>query len=824
MGCSQSKTRTKEWGGPQQRRRSPLKNPSERHGEPVVADAEIPPFSPDKELVTWYNAQLEEGRKIFCAPPAALDKSPLPGTPVGSSHTKKKRGFPENVGNDEALTLYQVSPLNHVIGQGYFSRVMLADMTVQSTTADALAKNGIEAHLHPRKDLSHGASLGSTKANLLDATHSASRRYLIACKEYALAGDSAFFIYNQLRKEVKRLTHLTFSPRLLKVLHMEAVYEDSSTTENDTGRRLKLFKGMASHFAGEGVAGGSKKHGFCKQGDRSSAGNSHKIPEKVRIYMEYAKYGTLRNMLLSEIPKKFGKTYMHELTVRAYLREVLIALAFLHENDVVHADLCAKNIYISDHITNVYTTCFPAYIADIPAGKFATVPAEWVRRVLALMDPACMQPQYCSGEVDKVHNDSVMTHLGWLPSVEASGMQNHGETEVSPAVPTTRVEEEQGHHFHTITSGHAVASAAAAAVAENNYRQNNADENEAEDDRCRWVDEGVRMYLQEHSYNDDDNIPLPSPLSSLEGGNVFMSPKLDGVTILRNGSFSRSPLLPSIPPLLLNQTVSGEYSQNTIKRIMSSMQNSSTSVCPQGDESLKQMNPDALAGNSGHHERHEGGLVKSPLARRSRKPLIKLGNYGRVRPILVGDSDKDVHKLGRVTHLAPENFQGASFTSASDIYAFAMTFIELTTPNDGLFADQRPTDMEPPRTRQGKSEYDAAWLANIKRYLFKNDNVVPLPPQLSEECKAMLRLCLQYDPARRPTAVELLQCKYFLLGHWVNVATKNGKIEAPWLDTNYEAAAEAAGLPRLPSETGIYDVGTLLRGRAGGKKKPAKRI
>ncbi|EKF29642.1 hypothetical protein MOQ_006562 [Trypanosoma cruzi marinkellei] len=697
---------------------------------------------------------------------------------------------------------------------------MLADMTVHNTTADALAKNGIEAHLHPKKDLTHATSLGSMTTNLLDTTQSTSRRYLIACKEYALTGDSASFIYNQLRREIKRLTHLTFSPCLLKVLQMEAVYEDSSTEENDAGKRLKLFKGMASHFTGEGATGASKKHGFRKQGDRSSAGNSHKAPEKVRIYMEYAKYGTLRNMLLSDIPKKFGKTYMHELTVRAYLREVLIALAFLHENDVVHTDLCAKNIYISDHITNVYTTCFPAYIADIPAGRFAKVPAEWVRRVLALMDPACMQPQYYSGEVNKVHNDSIMTHLGWLPSAEASGMQIHGDTEASPKLPTTRVEDEQGQHFHTVTSGNAVASAAAAAVAENNYRQNNAEENEAEDDRCRWVDEGVRMYLQENSYNDDDNMPLPSPLSSLDGGNVFRNPNLDGVTIVRNGSFSRSPLLPSFHPLLLNQTVSGEYSQTTMKRIMSSMQNSSTSVGPQGDEGSKLMNIDALAGSSAHHERHEGGLVKSPSARRSRKPLIKLGNYGRVRPILVGDGDNDVHKLGRVTHLAPENVQGASFTPASDIYAFAMTFIELTTPNDGLFADQRPTDMEPPRTRQGKSEYDAAWLANIKRYLFKNDNVVPLPPQLSEECKAMLRLCLQYDPTRRPTAVELLQSKYFLLGHWVNVATKNGKIEAPWLDTNYEAAAEAAGLPRLPSETGIYDVGTLLRVRAGGRKNP----
>ncbi|RNF24924.1 putative protein kinase [Trypanosoma conorhini] len=815
MGCTLSKTKAKEWEAPkQQRNPSGRKTPAEKF-RPADDHGDIPPFVPDDDLLQWYDAHLEDTRKVFCAPAAALEKSLGTGPSHAAGHGKKgKSGPPDALGGKHGvLTLYQVTPVSHVIGQGYFSRVTLADMVVHMTTAEALAKDGIEAHLLCHRCDANTSPLGKTLTKAPATTLYTSPKYLIACKEYTLTEDSAVYVHNQLRKEVQQLTRLTYSPRLLKVLQIEPVYKDPKLSGPDASTRPKLLEGMSHHrLGGNGGGSASRRHSFNKGGRAAPTTNCHEPPEKVRIYMEYARYGTLRNMLLNETPCKFGKKYMHELTVRAYLSEVLMALAFLHENKVVHSDLCAKNIYISNHIHTVYATCFPAYIADIPAGRFAKVPAAWVRRVLALMDPECMQPQYDSGGEGRVPNDSIMTHLGVQHSMEHSIMQSPGDAEASMTLPPILILGGSGQQVPGVPSGNA---------ADNNNgsgnQNNGADENGGDEDCCRWMDLEVKMFLQENAYTEDDNIPLPSPLSSVDDADVFNSPTLDGLTIVRNGSFARSPPKLHLPPVFSTNMLSGDFSHGTARLNCSATTfNHIAATAPPGGEVQRDAILDSLASGVANELPHHIPKKRTSV-RRPRKPLIKLGHYGLIRSILVGNNNENVHKLGRVSHMAPEIARGGAFAPASDIYAFAMTFIELTTPNGGVFADLRPTDMEPPRTRQEKSEYDAVWLKNIKRYLLKNDNVVPLPSQLSEECKAMLRMCLQYDPARRPTAVELLQSKYFLLGHWVNVATKNGSIEAPWRDTNYEAAAEAAGLPRLPSDPGVYNVAALLN--AGGPTK-----
>ncbi|RNF00015.1 putative protein kinase [Trypanosoma rangeli] len=803
MGCKQSKMKAEEWHLHKQRRKLSGRKPPTGNEDDASDGGDIPPFVPADDLLQWYDARIEDARKTFFGSATALDK-PLgtASSQAGVHGNKNKNGSADAAGKHGVLTLYQVAPVNHVIGQGYFSKVTLADMVVHITTADALVKGGIEAHLNCCRDGTHRAPLRTTVTKAPTTTLYTSPKYLIACKEYTLAENSASYIHNQLRKEVQQLTRLTYSPRLLKVLQMEPVYNDPKSAGSEASTRSKFLEGISFYSS---VGTGSAKHNLNIGGQAASACNCHETPAKVRIYMEYARYGTLRNVLLNETPCKFGKLYMHELTVRAYLREVLMALAFLHENNVVHSDLCAKNIYISNHLNDVYATCFPAYIADIPAGRFAKVPAAWVRRVLALMDPECMQPQYDSGD-GRVPNDSIMTHLGVIYTAENSAMQSPGDAEVSVTAPPIVVEGGQGQQFQAASPGNPAAAAAAAAGNNNNSRNqnNNADENEGEEDRCRWMDLEVKMFLQENAYTEDDNIPLPSPLSGVEETEVFNSPTLDGVTIVRNGSFARSTQHLSPAPVFPFPVLPGESSHNLVKPSYGGAFNKDVSLVPLGVEGRMHAQIDSSGNGCVMSEMPMHPPKKRLSVRRPRKPLIKLGHYGRIRSIIVGNQSEAVHRLGRVTHMAPEIARGGSFAPASDIYAFAMTFIELTTPNGGVFGDLRPANMELPRTRQEKNEYDAAWLKNVKRYLLRNDNVVPLPSQLSEECKAMLRLCLQYDPARRPTAVELLQSKYFLLGHWVNVATKDGNIEAPWCHTNYEAAAEAAGLPRLPSDMGLY--------------------
>lgn len=778
----------------------------------------IAPYVPNESLLRWYKNQLEEGKRLF-NPPSVAPES-IQDTLAGSGKDGKKKKK-KNVDELDllvkkgALTLYHVRPLKRVIGRGCFSTVMLADMRVHTTTANALAKGCVDVNLNSGK---HLTSLSSTE-NDVSIEGAMLPKYLIACKEYTLEGDSAFYAYNELRKEVLRLTRLAFSTRLLKVLQMEAIYADldeaggHSTTQPESSSGT--LKG-AETVDGTQSSGRTRKSFFSRKSNNHSAGKtSRRAPKKVRIYMEYAKYGTLRNMLLSEIPRKHNKTYMHELMVRAYLREVLVALAFLHENDVVHGDLCAKNIYVVNHIKSVYATSFPAYIADLPAGRFAKVPAGWVRRVLALMDPACMQPEYDPERIgQRPDDDSVVSHVG-------VGQQDDGvqpNVPVDDDAPTAALNSTLE---HTQNSRPFPPDSKFKKTEENNVKDS-ADAPESDDGQCRWVDEEVKVYLHENAYTDADNLHVLSPITTVEPESLFKSPALTGMTILRGGSFAVSPPMPILSPLLSGSLQGADaFSKLNISFNGSTTHSRSILGNYQSDDQIHRGGSEFMAPSATQSEHFEAASAMAALGRRKRRPLIKLGCYGRIRSILVGDGDNNAHKLGRVTHLAPESMQRSSFTAASDIYAFAMTFIELTTPNGAVFADLRPTDMKPPDTRQEKMDHDALWLSNISRFLLKNDNVVPLPSHLSEKCKEMLRLCLQYDPAKRPTAVELLQSQYFLLGHWVNVATKNGKIEAPWNDTNYEEAAQASGLPRLPSDTRLYDRGVFLKKAA--KKRPLKK-
>ncbi|KAG5502258.1 hypothetical protein GH5_05229 [Leishmania sp. Ghana 2012 LV757] len=217
-------------------------------------------------------------------------------------------------------------------------------------------------------------------------------------------------------------------------------------------------------------------------------------------------------------------------------------------------------------------------------------------------------------------------------------------------------------------------------------------------------------------------------------------------------------------------------------------------------------------------------------------PLVKLNHTSLIRRALgFADCDKledvPVYKYVTVTHAAPEVLHRRLFSPASDIYAFAMTFIELVSDNGTIMEDCLPTNLPAPVTRRDMQTYDRLLSKNLAKWyqshisdLPRNSAstrkrqevadpvspptgpiVVRLPQHLSDECKRMLQWCLQHDPKKRPTAAELLRSRYFMLGDWIAVPSASAAEEddtqlpeSPWLTSiSFEAAARAAGLPAL---------------------------
>ncbi|CCW65092.1 unnamed protein product [Phytomonas sp. EM1] len=180
-----------------------------------------------------------------------------------------------------------------------------------------------------------------------------------------------------------------------------------------------------------------------------------------------------------------------------------------------------------------------------------------------------------------------------------------------------------------------------------------------------------------------------------------------------------------------------------------------------------------------------------------------------------------------IAHAAPEVIAHRQFSPASDVYAFAMTFIELVTPGGWIMSECMPKGRPKHRKGGNKKGYDDEFAANLNNWYHQNITAsadgtsdpeaslseaiaVNLPTHLSDECKKMLRSCLHPDPQKRPTAVELLRRKYFLLGGWISQRNMDGNLkedlgvqlpEEPWNgDMNFERIAEEAGFPVLPSD------------------------
>ncbi|PNW70648.1 hypothetical protein CHLRE_17g728700v5 [Chlamydomonas reinhardtii] len=122
----------------------------------------------------------------------------------------------------------------------------------------------------------------------------------------------------------------------------------------------------------------------------------------------------------------------------------------------------------------------------------------------------------------------------------------------------------------------------------------------------------------------------------------------------------------------------------------------------------------------------------------SRDGIVKLADFGAskaYRDHTITDCMKSVR--GSVFWMAPEVIRGTGYGRRADIWSLGCTVIEMLTG-----AHPWP-------------HLDNQWTAMFT--IAKTEEGPPRPKGIGEEAKRFLDKCLQFDPAKRPTAAELLQ-------------------------------------------------------------------
>ena len=172
--------------------------------------------------------------------------------------------------------------------------------------------------------------------------------------------------------------------------------------------------------------------------------------------------------------------------------------------------------------------------------------------------------------------------------------------------------------------------------------------------------------------------------------------------------------------------------------------------CEKGDLSLylsNQMNIPITEGKiweigleilSGLATMHKKGIIHRDIKPKNifitRKYQIKIGDFG-ICAQHKGKTINEIKQLGTLQYTSPEIYRGDFYSEKTDIWSFGCVIYELCT-----FTSPFP-----------------GYSAEIIKTKVLKQKVPPIPLVYSKDLQLLLDLCLNKDPAKRPTAEELLQ-------------------------------------------------------------------
>ncbi|CUG90181.1 protein kinase, putative [Bodo saltans] len=652
-------------------------------------------------------------------------------------------------------------------------------------------------------------------------------------------------VVQMLRLEFRLLKSLDACPQVVRVLHVAVTQPDGSGGGGEQQQQQEQQAQKATVSGGGATAAISdSQQPVVNLGPFPN----HFRPQRARMFLEYVRHGTLTNEVrrisslfhipaLSELrlpaspavnispsagllvasplgnavspvsissscgggfPRQQNLTYpapsstgdseprLHELMVRAYMRDVLLGLAYLHENGCIHRDVKPQNILVHSLVEEMFDTYFPICLDD-DIVKY-TVPCE-VDSDVENFEEALYRPK----------KPSYLNQLNLLSNNNAAALDGAGAA--AGSADNKNVKNDADLHPSAVVEDAAALPAVVVKTKNPNTSIDSGDSN-LDDKQAQMRLADVEAIVAESCRTPTDSkkdkknkkknatIVVATTAEQLQQSDNLLGGKHRGSHYALDGLVPVSPNEDATTAPAASAERKGPTGANPTDDDAAAAASSTATtivVLASGDDNgngtVKTINRRSV---KYHHPNH----------RQKHKTLIKLSDFGSARWTIPTDAEQGeggaagflrdtmtagckttMNVVGTAPYMSPEAIRGR-FTAASDIWSFGITFLELLLPvstNSAL-----PSVGGAAVWRHKLMARDSFQLILQIASLQEPDHVPELPLHISPEARDMLRKCFAMRPGDRPTAVELLNSTYFASTWWLTRRLKRGEIEPLW--------------------------------------------